>query len=227
MPPEPPSSRDIAVPAELTERIVPRGARRLGLVVGIDAYTDDRIPNLRAAVADARAMHALMVDPACGRFTPDDTVLLLDARATERALKRELERLARTATRDDEVWIYFAGHGIVLDGEHRLVPVDVEQAYIDATSLAFSSLARRIRCRRKIVFLDCCHSGAHDVATRRVHSVEELFQSYDETGAITFCSSVSWRWVVEAGWITSERVSPTLARWEKSCRFDTSASPAS
>src|SRR5205814_9876843 len=43
----------------------------------------------------------------------------------------------------------------------------------------------------------------------------------------TLAASSSWLWVVEAGWITSERVSPTLARCENSFRFDTRLTPAS
>jgi enoyl-CoA hydratase len=45
--------------------------------------------------------------------------------------------------------------------------------------------------------------------------------------ACTFCASVSWRWVVEAGWMMSERVSPILARCENSFTFETSFTPAS
>ena len=44
---------------------------------------------------------------------------------------------------------------------------------------------------------------------------------------LTFAASSSWLWVVEAGWITSERVSPTFARCENSYRFDTRLTPAS
>src|ERR1700682_4075039 len=43
----------------------------------------------------------------------------------------------------------------------------------------------------------------------------------------TWAAASSWLWVVEAGWITSERVSPTLARCENSFRFDTRLTPAS
>src|SRR5437868_11464106 len=38
--------------------------------------------------------------------------------------------------------------------------------------------------------------------------------------ACTFCASESWRWVVEAGWMMSERVSPMLDR--KSTRLNSS-----
>jgi formate/nitrite transporter FocA (FNT family) len=45
--------------------------------------------------------------------------------------------------------------------------------------------------------------------------------------AATCCSSVSWRWVVEAGWMTSERVSPILARCENISRPSTNLTPES
>ena len=41
------------------------------------------------------------------------------------------------------------------------------------------------------------------------------------------CSSVSWRCVVEAGWMIRLRVSPILARWLNSLTLLTSAMPAS
>src|SRR5262249_42591638 len=44
--------------------------------------------------------------------------------------------------------------------------------------------------------------------------------------AATFCASESWRCVVEAGWMISERVSPMLARWENNFTLETSFTPA-
>ena len=38
------------------------------------------------------------------------------------------------------------------------------------------------------------------------------------TPAVTICSSVSWLWVVVAGWIARLLASPTFARWLKSSR---------
>ncbi len=41
------------------------------------------------------------------------------------------------------------------------------------------------------------------------------------------CSSVSWRWVVEAGWMIRLRVSPMLARCENSSTPSTTLTPVS
>lgn len=182
------SSRGIMLD-EAVSRVVPQG-RRVGLVIGIDAYDDaSGIPRLTAAVADANAMHSLMVDPACGRFAPDDTKVLTDGTATGANIRIALERLRKKVAEDDEVWFFFAGHALLVDGQHRLLPVDAQRDVLDATSVDFPELFTKIRCRRKIVFLDCCHAGASDASTRNVYEVDEVFKSYPATGTVTYCSS--------------------------------------
>ena len=47
------------------------------------------------------------------------------------------------------------------------------------------------------------------------------------TPAVSCCSGVSCAWVVDAGWMTSERTSPMLARWLNSDRLFTNSRPAS
>jgi hypothetical protein len=41
------------------------------------------------------------------------------------------------------------------------------------------------------------------------------------------CSSESWRWVVEAGWMIRLLASPILARWENSSTLSTTLMPTS
>ena len=47
------------------------------------------------------------------------------------------------------------------------------------------------------------------------------------TPVVSCSSSVSWLWVVDAGWMTSERTSPMLARWLCSSSASTKRLPAS
>src|SRR5581483_7165754 len=48
-----------------------------------------------------------------------------------------------------------------------------------------------------------------------------------DTPALICSSSESWRWVVDAGWMTSVFASPTLARCEKNCNDSMNLMPAS
>lgn len=67
---------------------------------------------------------------------------------------------------------YFTGHGVQLDGENYLLPVDVEVALkeeIKARSPALGQLSTRIDaldCRLQIVVLDRCRDNPFEDQTR-------------------------------------------------------------
>lgn len=70
-------TRDIT--AFLGERVVPPGAGRYGLVIGIEQYRDARL-NPRCAAA-ARAIFDLMIDPNYGMFPKENVRLLFNEEA--------------------------------------------------------------------------------------------------------------------------------------------------
>ena len=60
------------------------------VIIGINEYVDPNIPNLRFARADAEAIHDVLIDPAIGRFKPENVTLLVDGEATERNIRSAL-----------------------------------------------------------------------------------------------------------------------------------------
>ena len=77
------------------------------MVIGINEYSDPKIPNLRFARADAEAVYAVFTDPAVGRFRPENVTLLVDSQATERNIRSALgTNLPRRAGKDATVLIY-------------------------------------------------------------------------------------------------------------------------
>jgi hypothetical protein len=50
------------ITATMRQEIIAEGAKRLGVFIGIDRYTDARL-NLRCARADAEAIRTLILDP--------------------------------------------------------------------------------------------------------------------------------------------------------------------
>jgi uncharacterized caspase-like protein len=139
------------------------------VVIGIDKYTDPKIPNLRYAKKDAEAVYELLLS---GIFPSDRSVALLtDESATKRNLMVAIgEELVRTTSHLDTVVIYFAGHGspetvVGSDEASRyLVLHDSEYENIYATGIDMErDLSRwftRLRDPNLIVmFLDCCFSG--------------------------------------------------------------------
>jgi tetratricopeptide (TPR) repeat protein len=129
--------------------------KRLALVIGNDAYP---ISPLRNAVNDARVMDKAL------KSAGFQTVTLENARKgdMDRAIGEFLDKLGP----DDTALFFFAGHGVQIENENFLVPVDFPSvATISAAKFACMSVARifdelkRKRAKRNIVILDACRSN--------------------------------------------------------------------
>jgi Caspase domain len=145
------------------------------VVIGINAYGNG-IPHLRTAVNDARGIGQVL-EAGFGY-----TVHLLTEDVTLRKLKSLLdESLSKEVQSDDRVLIYFAGHGIALDGDDGpagyLVPQDARpddrQTFLPMTDL--SAWLNRLPCRHLLLVLDCCFAGAFRwSSTRELGAVPEV-----------------------------------------------------
>ena len=131
-----------------------RADNRVALVVGNAAYRN--VSTLATPVADAKA-----IADALGRL--DFSVnAIFDATYDE--FRRALIEFGRKARGADLAIIYFAGHGIEINGDNGLVPVDAElKNDIDAANetIEFTSLMRVVSGAKKLglVILDACRSN--------------------------------------------------------------------
>jgi uncharacterized caspase-like protein len=154
------------VPAAL-----PAPRQKWALVIGIGKFGDPAIPSLTYTGPDAKAFAATLQDPKSGRFKPGNVHTLTDAQATTRAIKEQLNWLARSAGPDDLVVIYLASHGSprTMDtaGVSYIITADTDitdQDSLYATALPMvdlgNSVASRVRSTRVAIFIDTCFSGA-------------------------------------------------------------------
>jgi len=186
------TTRDVA--ATIRQEVMPDGAKRLGLVIGIDRYQDARL-NLRCARADAEAMRNLMLDPECGLFEADNVTLLADQDATRERIWRALAGLRRKAHKQDSVWIFYAGHGAPEGEDFYWVPHDGDVDDLYSTGLSRKDLNRvldDIPSERIVAFMDCCHAAAMAAKKNRTRSVitaQTAFAAYSGRGRIVFAAS--------------------------------------
>jgi hypothetical protein len=129
--------------------------KRVALIIGNDSYT---ISPLKNAVNDARAMDQAL------KTAGFQTILLENARKADmdRVIGEFLDKLGP----DDTALFFFAGHGVQIESENFLVPVDfAPAATISAAKFACMSVAqifdelKRKRAKRNIVILDACRSN--------------------------------------------------------------------
>jgi len=169
-------SRDIrvrrrAATAEPVEA-APGPQRLIAVVVGIDHYADESIPDLRCAANDAESLATAI------RLTQPAEALdlvLLCSPARESAVGEPtrdniceaLRRAAAIAGPGDTVVFYFAGHGGMTEGAPCLFPMEIGTTPGHADLAPHGVLQiREIQAlfaacasERRVMLLDCCQSN--------------------------------------------------------------------
>jgi tetratricopeptide (TPR) repeat protein len=150
--------------------------RRWAVVVGVSAYQDTAIRGLRYADADAQAFYDFLRSDRAGLggFAEANVKLLLNDQATYREIRSALFTFLKGATEDDQVVIYFAGHGAP-DPQRLsnlyLLTHDTELRDIAGSAFPMEDMTKAIRelyARDILVVTDACHSAGvgGQVATR-------------------------------------------------------------
>ena len=151
---------------------------RVAVTIGINAYSRQPWPHLKAAVMDASHMTDLFLAMGFDRVES-----LEDDAATREGILDMLERqLPLIVGEQDLAVIFFAGHGATAGGEGYIVPSDSDdnltQTAISVERLKASAL--RMRVRHTIFLMDACFSG---VMLRRTEINEANNLTYWEAAA--------------------------------------------
>ena len=152
--------------------------KRFALLVGMTAYTDDRLEATTSKQA-VRALIAQLRDPENGRF--DRVVPLINQTALD--LQLGIASFFEQATEpDDLVLVYFAGHSLIHHQNIYLATTDTfTEAYLDATTVEIDFLRRRLNASpaQQLVLFDCGvgRVGATDRHSDGFAMLAEAFQA--------------------------------------------------
>lgn len=168
------------------------------LVVGVGGD----LPN---TVNDARAIaNVLKSSNRCG-YPSRQVHVLLGPASTRDSIFGALDTLAAKSTADSTVLIYFSGHGFrrtsgPQSGRSYLLPFGYDLEQLQGTSISateFSGKIKRLRVKKLLVLLDCCHAGSmvklknasgEELApTSMASDVEDIFKQ--GSGRVVICSS--------------------------------------
>jgi len=165
------ASRGISVISDLSHQSGKLGEYR-ALVIGINDYKDPKIPDLETAVNDAQAMATLLRE----RYG-FQVELLLDRKATRKAIYQGLRNLALSTKPDENVLIYYAGHGDLdrLTNDGWWIPSDAEGGdpvtYLN--NFLVQTYIRSMKARHVLLVSDSCYSGTLFGQTRAMPQVIE------------------------------------------------------
>lgn len=161
--------RRLGVVADLSHDSGKLGTYR-ALVIGIDDYKDQRIPDLETAVNDAKGMARVLK----GKYG-FQVKLMLGSKATKAGIYKALRHLSASAKPDESILIYYAGHGD-LDRQYNdgwWIPVDAEAGnpitYLD--NVQVQKAMRNMQARHVLLISDSCYSGTLFGRARTMPSV--------------------------------------------------------
>ena len=147
------------------EPVIAAPARRLALVIANDTYDNAAYPALKTPLADAEAIAAILrqrfgfateIDGGQGRLN------LFLHNATKAQVQEMLFQLRRRLTAEDQLLIYYAGHGendpdlgaywVPVDGQP-----DADFSWIDANEITRE--LKRMNAASVLVISDSCYAG--------------------------------------------------------------------
>lgn len=131
------------------------------LVIGINKYQHG-IPVLNNAVRDAQAFETLLNEKY--DFKSENINSLYDEEATTDKILASFDTLRNKLTSDDNLIIYFSGHGELVEASQRgyWIPVDARLAkrgdYIN--NIEVTDFIKTCKARHVLGIIDACYSGA-------------------------------------------------------------------
>ncbi len=152
------------------------------LLIGVNEYTDPSMDDLRFPVEDVAKLKAVLTR----RYTFDERHVSLLTNPSRRAIVRALDELKRRVGPDDNVLIFFAGHGRNNPTKTQgfWLPADAEDAYTDSwlSNSTVKDQLQEFSCRHVLVISDACFSGG--ILTARSgggkgpsKSIQQLYQT--------------------------------------------------
>lgn len=129
------------------------------LALGVNNY--QFYNKLKYPIKDMRSFIDLTKEKSKNLYKKVSVKSLSNETVTIRNIKKELSSLINEVQEEDFVFIYYAGHGDVLDDQYYLIPIDGEKDDIRSTCLKSSDFMDDVNSikGKVVLFVDACYSG--------------------------------------------------------------------
>lgn len=165
-------------------------AKKLALVFGNDTY--DALPKLKKAVNDATAMSETLTEIG---FEAD-----LATNVTRRGMTQALAKFETKIAPGDEIFFFYAGHGVAIAGENYLIPTDMlapeqgAESLIEDEAISVDRVIRKFQGRGaavSFVVLDACRDNpfASEDGTRSIGQSRGLTRIEPPSGVFVLYSA--------------------------------------
>lgn len=135
------------------------------VTIGINQYRDKKL-NLDYSVPDAQSIESLLTQSGFARFAKAEKKQLYNQSASKMAILATLRALSQ-GKQDDVLAIYFAGHGISVNGEWYFLPYETALrtdlkyfASVGVSASEISEIFKDSNIQNILLMIDSCYSGA-------------------------------------------------------------------
>ena len=129
------------------------------IIIGIDKYMDDKIPDLKTPVRDAKAISQMLEQ----RYGFTDITMLLNEQASREKIDLKFRNKINSIKTNDNILIYYAGHGDIdrALGGGWWIPSDAKAgipgSYID--NAVIQKYIKAMKAKHVLMISDSCYSG--------------------------------------------------------------------
>ena len=135
-------------------------SKQQALVVGVSNYPSPISP-LPAVANDVKEV-AKLLGSRKAIFKRDQVKLLDNKKASKKSIEAELRTTLAGATTTETVFVFFAGHGAVVNEDYFFIAYDTDINNIEKTGVPLSLIKKlfdKCKSKRAFLWLDFCHSG--------------------------------------------------------------------
>lgn len=127
------------------------------VVIGINDYKGTVWSPLKNAKRDAKAMESILKE----KYGFDEIYALYDKEATRENILQDIDNLSKRLNENDNLLIYYSGHGIEVAGEGYWVPVNARTNSVHAlvSNNDIKNIVAASKNRHSLIIVDACFSA--------------------------------------------------------------------
>jgi WD40 repeat protein len=151
--------------ASFTANVVKQASVLRIATIGINQYSDKTL-DLDYSVADAESIEQLLTQKQFSKFSQVNKKQLHNQAANKLAILAVLRELSQ-GKQEDVLAIYFAGHGVAVNGEWYFLPYETKRrsdlsyyASVGISASEISEIFKNSNIQNILLMIDSCYSGA-------------------------------------------------------------------
>ena len=197
---------------EIHSKAVHASADLYILAIGINEYKNPRY-NLNYSKSDAEAFVNAVEQRSRGIFKHIYKQLVFDNQATRNSIEAAFKQIMAKAGPDDGFLLYYAGHGVMSEGDRNtppdfyIAPYDVTRLYGHDDMLKskgisakrMKELCTKIKAQKQLIILDACQSGGaiESFALRGAAEEKAILQLARSAGVVVMAATGTEQFATE------------------------------